>query len=81
MMDILFFGRLSDVSKPLSIERPAGVTDIESLKHWLGQQNEVLIKALEQTGVRVAVNKAIVSENVPLTGDEEIAFMSVLSGG
>jgi len=81
MMDILFFGRLSDMSKPLSIERPVGVRDIETLKAWLSQQNHAFTDALSQKGVRIAVNKEIISGNVSLTGDEEIAFMSALSGG
>jgi len=80
-MDILFFGRLSDVSKPLSIERPESVSDVETLKLWLGQQNSAFTDALAQKGVRIAVNKTIISGNIPLTGDEEIAFMSALSGG
>ena len=81
MIEILFFGRLGDASETLRLELPQGVNDTEDLTVWLCEQNEGLGTELEKTGNRIAVNKAIISENTPLTDGDEIAYMSPLSGG
>lgn len=80
-MDILFFGRLGDVSPNISTPLPDGVSDTDSLSLWLSGGNEALAQELAKTGNRIAVNKAIISENTALSNDDEVAFMSPLSGG
>ena len=81
MMDILFFGRLGDVSPNISTALPDGVSDTDSLKTWLSKNNEVLATELSKTGNRIAVNKTVVNENTVLSNTDEVAFMSPLSGG
>lgn len=80
-MDILFFGRLGDVSPTLSAALPDGVTDTDSLKIWLSQNNEALANELSKAGNRIAVNKTIINKNTALSNTDEVAFMSPLSGG
>lgn len=80
-MQILFFGRLSEVAQNMSIDKPDGVSDIEGLKLWLSGQDEALSSALARAGNRVAVNKVMTTGNVPLGHEDEVAFMSPLSGG
>jgi len=81
MIEILFFGRLGDVSETLRIELPQGVSDTQGLTGWLSAQNPVLGHELEKAGNRVAVNKTIIGQNTPLKDGDEIAYMSPLSGG
>ena len=80
-MDILFFGRLSDVSQAISSGKPAGVVDTDSLIKWLSDNHEGLGVELAKAGNRIAVNKTIVTDNTPLNDNDEVAFMSPLSGG
>ena len=81
MIEILFFGRLGDVSETLRMDLPDGVSDTDNLTTWLSEQNSVLAIELVKAGNRVAVNKTIITENTPLKNGDEIAFMSPLSGG
>lgn len=81
MIEILFFGRLGDASETLRVTLPEGVGDTDGLTQWLSQRNPALGKELGKVGNRVAVNKAIIAENIPLKDGDEIAYMSPLSGG
>ena len=74
-MDILFFGRLGDVSPSISSALPDGVTDTDSLKTWLSQNNDALANELSKAGNRIAVNKTIINENTALSNTDEVAFM------
>ena len=55
--------------------------DTDSLVAWLSLKNEGLGKELAKTGNRIAVNKVIIPDNTSLTDNDEVAFMSPLSGG
>ena len=81
MIDILFFGRLGDVSETLRIETPQGLIDTDGLTSWLSKQNLALGSELAKAGNRIAVNKIIITENSPVNDGDEIAYMSPLSGG
>ena len=80
-MDILFFGRLGDASQNISATKPDSVIDTVSLVKWLSDKNEGLGVELAKAGNRIAVNKTIVTDNTPLNDNDEVAFMSPLSGG
>ncbi len=80
-MDILFFGRLGDVSPNISAPLPEGVIDTDSLRVWLSRGNETLAQELSKIGNRIAVNKTIITQNTALSNNDEVAFMSPLSGG
>lgn len=81
MIKILFFGRLSDLAKPMSCELPQDVKTAAQLKDWLGRENEALVDALMSKGNRVSVNQAFTTEKALIKDGDEIAFMSPLSGG
>jgi len=81
MAKILFFGKLSDASSAIDMLLPAGVTNTDDLTAHLSAQNAALKDALDSPGVFIAVNKEIVRETTAITDDDEIAYMSALSGG
>ncbi len=81
MIKILFFGRLSDVSETLTCALPHGVSTINALSSWLGEENAALGEALSAKGNRIAKNQQIVAVDAPISDGDEIAFMSPLSGG
>lgn len=81
MAKILFFGRFSDLSPPLDMPLPDGVSDVDSLSAWLGTTVEGFAHLSEQSGAHVAVNKSVVLGNMDISDVDEIAFMSALSGG
>jgi len=80
-MKILFFGRLSDASETMELDLPNSVKTTYDLQMWLADTNPALNLAFKTKGNRVAVNKNMVDGNVPITNDDEVAFMSPLSGG
>ncbi|MEE9346967.1 MAG: MoaD/ThiS family protein [Robiginitomaculum sp.] len=81
MATILFFGKLSDVSGALTVDLPQDVRSGAALKKWLGGRDAALQAALEQAGVSMAVNQQMALGDVAISNDDEIAFMSALSGG
>jgi len=81
MVSLLFFGRFSDISAARDMVLPAGVSDSDGLIAWLAENDEALAAQFARAGNRVAINKAMVSENTPIAAADEIAFMSALSGG
>lgn len=81
MAEILFFGRLSDLSGPLVMDLPREVKTTDDLRQWLSKTYPALTAALEQSTNRVAVNKVMITQTMAITNADEIAFMSPLSGG
>ena len=80
MIKVLFFGKLSDLVKT----QPMVVDDYEDLKSLcfgLSSLDAVLGGAIVEKTTRVAVNHTFVSGNVTLSPNDEVAFMSPLSGG
>lgn len=82
MTDILYFGRLSDISgKPSeNVDLPADITHVRDLRSWAEARFQAEGIFLEPT-VRIAVNGEIVDDAYPLTNANEIAFMPPVGGG
>lgn len=80
-INILFFGSLSDHGMSGARDVPGSVTDTDSLKMWLGEEDSVLQAALTRTGNRIALNGEFINKNNELKDGDEVAFMSPLSGG
>ncbi len=82
MTEILYFGRLSDVTgKPSeNIELPSDVSHARDLRTWAEARFEAEGVFLEPT-VRIAVNGEIVDDAHPLANPNEIAFMPPVGGG
>lgn len=75
-MEVIFFGQLADIAGTTAC-RVEGVQDTTMLKAKL----ENMFPGLGSVNYMLAVNRKMVQENVPLTGNETIALMPPFSGG
>ena len=75
MIDILFFGRVSDLigKRRMDMALPAGGLSLFELREQLFAGHE--------DNVRMSVNQKVVSLDQPLNDGDEVAFFSVFSGG
>ncbi|WP_300394591.1 molybdopterin converting factor subunit 1 [Henriciella sp.] len=82
MAQILFFGRLMDVTGKAeeTITLPDTVRDTSALRRWLDQDRGLQGALLEKT-VRLAINNEIVADPHPVNDNDEIAFMPPVGGG
>lgn len=81
MAKILFFGRFSDLSGPLEIELPKDVEDKKTLASYLSTLISGFGELAERPDTRISVNMMVSPNEVEIKNDDEIAFMSALSGG
>ena len=81
MATILFFGRFSDVSERLNIDLPDSVTDKKSLSDFLSGEIEGFATLAAKPDTRISVNMMVSMNEVAVSNDDEIAYMSALSGG
>ena len=81
MATILFFGRFSDVSERLNIDLPDSVTDKKSLSDFLSGEIEGFAALAAKPDTRISVNMMVSMNEVAVGNDDEIAYMSALSGG
>ena len=77
----LFFGRFSDVSDRLEIDLPVQVTDKKSLSEFLSGEVEGFAALAAKPDTRISVNMMVSMNEVAVGNDDEIAYMSALSGG
>lgn len=83
-MKILYFAwlRSSIGMAEETIDLPEGVTSLEGLVSWQKSRGEAFAKAFaDMDSIRIAVDQEYVTENIPLTGSEEIAFFPPVTGG
>ena len=73
MRPIYFFGRLA----ALEALGPATATDSDSFRDLLAAR----FPELADRRIRMAVNQTLVTSPVPLSPDDEIAFLPPMSGG
>jgi len=78
---ILFFGRFSDLSGRMDIDLPKSVTDKISLTEFLSGEIEGFAELAAKPDTRISVNMMVSANPVLVTNDDEIAYMSALSGG
>ena len=81
MATILFFGRFSDLSDRLELDLPETVTDKQSLTRFLGGKIEGFAPLAAKPDTRISVNMMVSMNEVVLSNEDEIAYMSALSGG
>jgi len=81
MAKILFFGRFSDLSGPLDIELPKSVTDKPSLTAYLSSILPGFAELAALPDTRISVNMMVSMNQVDVGNEDEIAYMSALSGG
>jgi len=81
MAKILFFGRFSDLSDALDIDLPSSVTDKPSLTTHLSSILPGFADLAALPDTRISVNMMVSMKEVEIGNDDEIAYMSALSGG
>ena len=81
MAKILFFGRFSDLSDPIEIELPKSVTNKPSLTAHLSSIIPGFADLAALPDTRISVNMMVSMKAVAVGNDDEIAYMSALSGG
>lgn len=79
-MKVLFFGRLADMAGRMR-SAPDDIRTLGALRAFLTEGDPLLAEALAAKGVRVAINKAVISGDASLKPGDEVAFMPPLSGG
>lgn len=82
MVKILYFGRLTDGigTRMETRDLPVSVKTTDQLRQWLDTEYGSTGTLLEDA-VRIAINNEIVSEPVPVSNTDEIAFMPPVGGG
>ncbi|HEX5259283.1 MAG TPA: MoaD/ThiS family protein [Sphingomicrobium sp.] len=75
-MRLLAFGKLSHLNVD-DLAVPPTVTDTDALRRFLGQR----WPQIAAPEIRIAVNQTLVQGVVPLSPDDEIAFLPPMSGG
>ena len=81
MATILFFGRFSDLQDRMEIELPNSVTDKASLTTFLSTLVEGFAEIAARPDTRISVNMMVSMNETAVGNDDEIAYMSALSGG
>jgi molybdopterin synthase sulfur carrier subunit len=79
MARVLLFGRLADQAGWR--DRSVDASSLAALRAALAADDPELGEALSGPGVQVAVDKAVVRGEVPLTPATEVAFLPPMSGG
>ena len=81
---VLFFGKLGEIAHAelgtaeLSLN---GINDIHQLKQHIQSLSNTLFEELENPANLTAINQEICKTNSLVNANDEIAFMSPLSGG
>ena len=81
MARLMFFGRFSDIISSSEMDLPDGIKSTEQLTRWLSNRYEGFQDTYARSGTRIAVNQMMVTENTDISNEDEIAYMSALSGG
>lgn len=79
MARVLLFGRLADVAGWRERDIPAA--SLADLRGRLAAEEPALFEALQAPAVRTAVDQELVSLDVELRPDSEVAFLPPMSGG
>lgn len=82
MAELLYFGRLTDVTGTESerVALPNEVTDTLALRHWL-EAERGWPGTLTDPTVRIAINDEIVPDPSAVADGDRIAFLPPVGGG
>jgi molybdopterin synthase sulfur carrier subunit len=79
---VLFFGKVGDILGPrCHIALPPEGLSVAELRRRLEEVVEGAAEALCERGVRVAVDLELVGEDARVRPGQEVAFLSMFSGG
>ena len=81
-VQVRFFGKIADrYGRMATLEIPAGGCALAWLRMQLADQVEGGAEALAERGLRAAVDHLIVGEQAWVSPGQEVAFLSMFSGG
>ena len=81
-MKLFLFGRLRDGAEALHGAHIAIETlSVRQLLRWIEANHPDLSAALQQPGVRFAVDRQFAELDTQISAESEVAFMAPLSGG
>jgi molybdopterin synthase sulfur carrier subunit len=81
MAKVLLFGRLADVAGWRERTIEPSPASLYALRDLIGAEDARLAEALAGSGVRAAVDKALVRGDAALPPGAEVAFLPPMSGG
>ena len=89
MITVLFFGQLADIAthelgqSEITLTLPEDLAEItlDDLRLELGNKSAKLAEAVNKPSNLCAINQVLTNENVMIINNDEVAFMSPLSGG
>jgi sulfur-carrier protein len=81
MIRVLLFGRLCDIAGWRETEIAPAPARLSDLRRRLAETWPDLAHALGGPGVQVAIDRAIIHGDLPLSPGVEVAFMPPMSGG
>lgn len=81
-IQVCFFGKVADrFGRGLSVDIPAEGCSLSWLRGQLADQTEGGAEALGERGLRAAVDHQIVGDKAWISPGQEVAFLSMFSGG
>lgn len=81
-IQVCFFGKVADrFGRGLSVDIPAEGCSLSWLRTQLAAQHEGAAEALAERGLRAAIEHLIVGEQAWIRPGQEVAFLSMFSGG
>jgi len=79
---VLFFGQISDVcGRSMEVQIPLQGCSLDDLKAGIAAQAPGAEQALDAPGVRVAIDQVMTPGEPWVSPGQEVAFLSVFSGG
>jgi len=81
-IQVCFFGKVADrFGRGLSVDIPAEGCSLSWLRARLADQTDGGAEALGERGLRVAIDHLIVGEQAWIRPGQDVAFLSMFSGG
>lgn len=81
-VQVRFFGKIADrFRRVATVEIPAVGCSLPWLKVQLANQVEGGLESLAEPGLRAAIDHTIVSDRAWISPGQEVAFLSMFSGG
>jgi len=81
MATVLLFGRLADIAGWRTRDMGSAPSCVSEIKTLISQDNPEFRAALDDRGVRVAVDRVLIQGDAPVPANAEVAFMPAMSGG
>lgn len=81
MVQLMFFGRFSDIEENREMALPDGMTDTQALIDWLSRSNPAFSELVCVPGVQIVLNNNVIRGAHDIKDSDEIGFLSPMSGG